>query len=146
MNREFFTWVATKRKRRDQDETRHEVTLTQGFFLGKFEVTQEQWKAVMGTSPSEFFGPKRPVENISWDQAKRFCQELSILEQKAGRLPEGWIYDLPTEAQWEYACRAGTTSTFYWGNAIGPSHANFRGAGIGETTAVGQYPRNPWGL
>ena len=142
----FYMGSHEEEKGRDQDETRHEVTLTQGFFLGKFEVTQEQWKAVMGTSPSEFFGPKRPVENISWDQAKRFCQELSILEQKAGRLPEGWIYDLPTEAQWEYACRAGTTSTFYWGNAIGPSHANFRGAGIGETTAVGQYPRNPWGF
>lgn len=142
----FYMGSLEKEKGRNQDETRHEVTLTQGFFLGKFEVTQEEWKTVMGSSPSKYFGPKRPVENISWDQAKRFCQELSLIEKRAGRLPKGWSYDLPTEAQWEYACRAGTTSTFYWGNAIGPSHANFKGAGVRETTAVGQYPPNPWGF
>ena len=142
----FHMGSPEKEKGRNQDETRHEVTLTQGFFLGKFEVAQEEWKAVMGTSPSKYFGPKRPVENITWDQAKRFCQELSLTEKRAGRLPEGWCYDLPTEAEWEYACRAETDSTFYWGNAIGPSHANYQDAGVGETTPVGQYPSNPWGF
>ena len=143
----FFMGSPGKEKERNDDETRHEVTLTQGFFLGKFEVTQEQWKAVMGTSPSKFFGPNRPVEQVSWDQAKRFCEELTVTEQKAGRLPEGWSYDLPTEAQWEYACRAGTDTMFYWGSAIGPSNANFRVSGVGgQTTEVGKYPPNAWGF
>jgi len=142
----FYMGSPENEKGRNQDETRHEVTLTQGFFLGRFEVTQGEWKTVMGTSPSKYFGPKRPVENITWDQAKRFCQELSLTEKRAGRLPEGWCYDLPTEAQWEYACRAGTDSTFYWGNAIGPSHANYLDTGVGETTPVGKYPSNPWGF
>ena len=143
----FFMGSPGKEKGRKDDETRHEVTLTQGFFLGKFEVTQAQWKAVMGTSPSKFFGPNRPVEQVSWDQAKRFCEELTVTEQKAGRLLEGWSYDLPTEAQWEYACRAGTDTIFYWGSAIGPSNANFKGSGVGgQTTEVGKYPPNAWGF
>lgn len=135
-----------KEKGREKDESRHEVTLTQGFYLGKFEVTQAEWKVVMGTSPSKFFGPNRPVEQITWDQAKRFCEELNLIEQNDDRLPEGWKYDLPTEAQWEYACRAGTDTMFYWGGSIGPSHANYKDNGINETTEVGKYPSNNWGF
>ncbi|MBT3637891.1 MAG: SUMF1/EgtB/PvdO family nonheme iron enzyme [Opitutae bacterium] len=133
-------------KGRKNEETRHEVTLTQGFFLGKFEVTQDEWKAVMRTAPSKFFGPNRPVEQINWEQAKRFCEELTVTERKAGRLPEDWSYDLPTEAQWEYACRAGTFTMFPWGKAIGSTHANYNGSGIGVTTEGGQYPPNAWGF
>ena len=142
----FYMGSPEKEMGRGEDEVRHEVTLSQGFFLGKIEVTQAQWKKVMGTSPSKFFGPDRPVERINWEEARRFCQELSLMERDAGRLPEGWSYDLPTEAQWEYACRAGTDTIFYWGSAIGPSNANYQNTGIGETSEVGKYPSNRWGF
>ena len=94
-------------KDRDDDETQHTVTLTSGFYLGKHEVTQAQWEKVMGSNPSYFKGASRPVEKLSWNGASAFCEKLTELERKAGRLPEGMSYQLPTEAQWEYACRAG---------------------------------------
>ena len=93
---------------RDSDETQHKVTLTQDYWMGKFEVTQAQWQAVMGNNPSNYKGDNRPVENISWNDAKEFCNKLN--EKYAGKLPAGYKFDLPTEAQWEYACRAGTTT------------------------------------
>ena len=95
---------------RYSDETQHQVTLTEGFWLGKYEITQAQYKAVMEWNPSEFNGPDLPVEQVSWYDAMEFCVELTDLEREAGRLPEGYKYTLPTEAQWEYACRAGTRS------------------------------------
>ncbi len=85
------------------------VTLTKAFWLGKTEVTQREWVAVMGSNPSNFKGETLPVEEVSWTDAMEFCRKLTERERAAGRLPEGYAYTLPTEAQWEYACRAGTT-------------------------------------
>ena len=94
---------------KDSKEKEHRVTLTRGYWLGKYEVTQGQWKAVMETNPSSNKeGDNYPVEQVSWHDAKRFCEKLN--ERYAGKLPQGYRFDLPTEAQWEYACRAGTIS------------------------------------
>ena len=138
------------------NETSHLVNLTQGFYLGQYEVTQAQWEKIMGTSPSQFVSENRPVEMVSWNDALRFCKELSLVERKAGSLPDGWEYGLPTEAQWEYACRAGTTTVFSFGNSLSSKQANFDGskpygdavAGVflNETTEVGSYAANPWGF
>ena len=89
-------------------ETRHRVTLTKDYWLGKYEVTQAQYEAIMGNNPAFFKGSNRPVEQVSWNDAKDFCRKLN--ERYAGKLPAGYKFDLPTEAQWEYACRAGTTT------------------------------------
>ena len=89
-----------------------EVTLSRGFWLGKTEVTQAQWQTVMGGNPSFRKGETLPVENVSWDDAMAFCRKLTERERAAGRLPEGYSYTLPTEAQWEFACRAGTTGDY----------------------------------
>ncbi|MDP2899170.1 MAG: formylglycine-generating enzyme family protein, partial [bacterium] len=92
----------------DDETPVHKVTLTRGFYMGVYEVTQEEWEKVMGSNPSEFKGPKNPVETVSWHDAQEFARRLS---QK-----ENVTYRLPTEAEWEYACRAGTTTEFYWGD------------------------------
>jgi formylglycine-generating enzyme required for sulfatase activity len=130
---------------RYDDETQHEVTLTQGFYLGKYEVTQEQWEKVMGTDPSLFEGATLPVEKVSWEDAMKFCEKLTQMEKAAGRLPEGWAYTLPTEAQWEYTCRAGTTTAYSFGDEITPTPANYDEK-VGKTTSVGTYPANVWGF
>jgi formylglycine-generating enzyme required for sulfatase activity len=124
----------------------HQVTLTKGFYLGKYEVTQAQWEKVMGNNPSKFKGADRPVEEVSWSDALEFCKKLTEMEKKAGRVPEGMAYQLPTEAQWEYACRAGTITAFSWGDAITKTNANYNQSGIGQTRDVGQYAANPWGF
>jgi formylglycine-generating enzyme required for sulfatase activity len=93
-----------------------DVTLTRGFWMGKYEITQAQYQFVMGKNPSKFKGAFLPVETVSWTEATEFCQKLTMLGREAGRLPMGWEYRLPTEAQWEYACRAGTTTRYPWGN------------------------------
>ena len=103
---------------RFDNETQHEVTLTKGYWLGKYEVTQEQYKAIMGKNPSEFVGDNLPVEQVSWDEAMEFCKKLTEVEKESGRLPSGYEYTLPTEAQWEYACRARTTTAFNNGTNI----------------------------
>ncbi|MBO7391004.1 MAG: formylglycine-generating enzyme family protein, partial [Verrucomicrobia bacterium] len=79
---------------RDDDETQHQVTLTSGYWLGKYEVTQAQYKAVMGENPSEFVGDNNPVENVNWNDAANFCAKLTEIEKAAGRLPEGYEYTL----------------------------------------------------
>ena len=132
-------------KDRFDDETPHTVTLTQGFHLGKHEVTQSQWEKVMGSNPSEFKGADRPVEKVSWTDVTSFCGKLTASERTAGRLPAGMTYQLPTEAQWEYACRAGTKTAFSFGAGLTSGQANISG-GPGETTAVGKYPANGWGF
>ena len=131
----------------------HNVTLTKGFYLGKYEVTQAQYEAVMtgnsdglSATPSNFSGnPNRPVEQVSWDDIQKFLTRLN--DQEAGNIPEGWAYVLPTEAQWEYACRAGTITEYSWGDDINSSHANYAyngtGTGLQQTTNVGQYSANP---
>ena len=138
---------------RDDDEYRHSVTLTQGYWLGKYEVTQAQYEAVMGSNPSEFIGADLPVEKVSWNDATNFCARLTEIERAAGRLPEGYEYTLPTEAQWEYACRAGTWEPLYDGY-IPSSYEWYPGADLawydgnsqGTTHPVGQKLPNGWGL
>ena len=139
---------------RGTEETEHNVTLTNGFYLGKFEVTQAQYQMVMtgntdgiNSIPSQFSGiPNRPVEYVSWNSVQVFLNRLNLSEQTAGELPNGWNYALPTEAEWEYACRAGTRTAYSWGNDINSSNANYSPTGIEETTEVGSYPPNPWGF
>ncbi len=120
----------------------HKVTLTKPFYLGKFEVTQDQWQAVMGSNPSQIKGPKLPVENLSWNDCQSF---LTKLQEK---LP-GQKFALPTEAQWEYACRAGSTTKFSYGDDesnLG-EHAWFYGGQTSSTThPVGGKKPNAWGL
>ncbi|MGQ0628547.1 MAG: SUMF1/EgtB/PvdO family nonheme iron enzyme [Phycisphaerales bacterium] len=133
---------------RGADETQHQVTLTRGFYLGKTEVTQAQWRAVMGNDPSNFKGDTLPVEKVSWDDCAEFCRKLSAKEGKK--------YRLPTEAEWEYACRAGTTTPFSFGATITPQQVNFdgnftyggsaKGLDRQKTVAAGSLPANPWGL
>jgi len=90
------------------------VTLTKGFWLGKTEVTQRQYEAVMGENPSTFknVGTNAPVERVSWIDAMAFCEKMNARERAAGRLPEGFAYTLPTEAQWEFVARAGSTGAY----------------------------------
>jgi len=119
------------------------VTLSRGFWLGKTEVTQAQWQEVMGNNPSTFQGATRPVEHVSWDEAMQFCERLSERERAAGRLPEGYGYTLPTEAQWEYACRAGTTGRYAGDlDAMGWYSANSGS----QTQPVARKQANAWGL
>lgn len=150
------------------------VTLTRGFWIGKFEVTQGEWRRVTGTTlleqrdkataaatnkkPRSLHGAGEafPMNYISYEEATDFCAKLTTQEQQAGRLPTGWIYTLPTEAQWEYACRAGTSTATAMGNSLESTQANFDGkypynsSKQGEykasTAPVGSYPANAWGL
>ncbi|MEA5515307.1 caspase, EACC1-associated type [Nodularia sp. UHCC 0506] len=143
-------------KRRDSESPQHSVTI-QPFFMGKFPVTQAQWAAVaafdkvkidLKSDPSCFKGANRPVEYVSWNDAVEFCARLS---QKTGK-----TYRLPSEAEWEYACRAGTTTPFYFGETITTDLANYDGKSTygsapkgeyrGQTTDVGKFPANPFGL
>lgn len=119
------------------------VMFTESFWLGKTEVTQAQWQAVMGSNPSYFKGADLPVERVSWRDAMEFCRRLTERERAAGRLPTGYAYTLPTEAQWEYACRAGTTGDYAGNiNMMGWYNRN-----SGNTTQpVGRKQANAWGL
>ena len=114
----FMMGSPTTEVGRWDNETQHQVTLTQSYWLGKYEVTQGQYQAVMGTNPSTFCGVSNPVEMVSWDEAMEFCAKLTANEKAAGHLPAGYKYTLPTEAQWEYACRAGTTSALNNGKEV----------------------------
>ncbi len=124
-----------------QDSPAHPVILTEGFYLGKYEVTQEQYQKVTGNNPSRFKGDNFPVEMVSWNDAVEFCEILSKRENR-----RGWKFSLPTEAQWEYACRAGTTTTYSWGNTISPNHANYPGSKLKKTLETGSYSPNSWGF
>jgi formylglycine-generating enzyme required for sulfatase activity/serine/threonine protein kinase len=123
----------------------HQVTLTQPFELGVYEVTQEQYEAVMGTIPSKFKGLQNPVQTVSWNDAVEFCRKLSELpaEKKAG-----YVYRLPTEAEWEYACRAGTTTTYSFGDSDSElgEYAWYRDNSGNTTHPVGKKKPNAWGL
>ena len=118
----------------DPERPQHKVTLSE-FFMGKYEVTQAQYQQVMGKNPSYFKGNKRPVEQVSWHDALEFCKKLS---QKAGQ-----TYRLPSQAEWEYACRAGTITPFYFGETITTDLVNYNRK---QTTEVGIFPPNPFGL
>ncbi|WP_169975015.1 formylglycine-generating enzyme family protein [Tautonia rosea] len=153
----------------DDREGPVEVTLSSGFWLGKYEVTQEEYRRAMGENPSAFAstGSKKekvagmdtgrfPVDWVSWGEALAFCRKLTDQERRAGRLPAGWEYSLPTEAQWEYACRSGTRTATAFGDSLSSREANFNGYlpynGASEgpfldrPTAVGSYRPNNWGL
>ena len=120
----------------------HSVILTKGFYLGKYEVTQEQYQKVVRKNPSYFKGNTLPVEYVSWKEAVAFCRVLNKMERT---LP-GWEFALPTEAEWEYACRAGTTTAYSWGNDVSPQLANYEESGLKKTVQVGSYKANPWGF
>lgn len=129
------------------EETQHNVTLTGPISIGIHEVTQSQYEQVAGSNPSEYKGADNPVETVTWDNAVEFCEKLSKLpaERAAGR-----VYRLPTEAEWEYACRAGTTTAYSFGNnksQLG-EYAWFVKNRDRErrTHAVGTKLANPWGL
>ncbi|WP_373530534.1 SUMF1/EgtB/PvdO family nonheme iron enzyme [Nostoc sp.] len=134
-------------ERLDVESPQHQVTVPK-LFIGKYEITQTQYQAIMGSNPSNFKGEKRPVEQVNWDEAVEFCEKLS---QKTGK-----TYRLPSEAEWEYACRAGTTTPFYFGETITIDLVNYNGtypygsAPKGEyreqTIDVGKFPPNSFGL
>jgi formylglycine-generating enzyme required for sulfatase activity len=134
---------------RNGDETQHQVTISKPYYLGKYPVTQAQWQQVMGTNPSKFkSNGLAPVENVSWDDTQAFCIKLKEITQAP--------FGIPTEAQWEYACRAGTTTPFHFGSQLNGRQANcdgtvpygtdMKGPYLKETSAVGTYPANAWGL
>ena len=143
-------------ERYDDEGPQHQVQL-QGFFMGQTPITQAQWQVVAGwqklqrdlnSDPASFKGPNRPVERVNWEDAIEFCNRLS---QRTGR-----HYSLPSEAQWEYACRAATTTPFHFGETINSELANYdatdaygdgpKGLYRRETTDVATFPANPWGL
>jgi formylglycine-generating enzyme required for sulfatase activity len=136
-----------EKERRNAEGPQHRVTV-KPFCMGKYPVTQSQWQAVMGENPSDFKGENRPVEQVSYDDVLKFCQRLS---EKTGK-----AYHLPSEAEWEYACRAGTTTPFYFGETITTDLVNYNGNSPSasvqkgvyreETTDVGRFPANAFGL
>ena len=125
-----------------------QVTLSAPFWIGKYEVTQAEYQAVMGNNPSLFAfapnAPQRPVEQVNWFNAVAYCQALTANEQAAGRVPAGYQYRLPTEAEWEYCCRAGTSSEWSTGTSLSTSQANF--GVFGQTVVVASFAPNLFGL
>ncbi|MEY2979330.1 MAG: hypothetical protein RLZZ435_3469 [Cyanobacteriota bacterium] len=138
-------WMGSKdddRDARDNEKPRHQVTVP-AFWMGETPVTQSQYQAVIGKNPSHFQGDDRPVEMVSWDDAMQFCQELSKKVKEA--------ISLPSESQWEYACRAGTTTPYYFGDTLTPELARCKKSLLtslalwrGETAPACSYPPNDW--
>lgn len=144
------------------DEPQHPVTITRGFWIGRHEVTQAEYTQVIGANPSVNLGINLPVDSITWFDATNYCARLTEQQRIAGRLPPGFVYRLATEAEWEYACRAGTPSAFNVGAALITGQANFYGlqeyvSSIGpiqnpnsvplnRPTPIETYPPNAWGI
>ena len=147
-------------------EDQHEVELSRPFYMGVYEVTQGEYEKVRGYNPSYFSAAglgkgkvagldtsRFPVERVSWEDAVEFCKKLSA---RPAERATGWLYRLPTEAEWEYACRAGTSTPFHYGSSLSSRQANFNGLHpygggdtgphLGRTARVGSYEANPWGL
>ena len=149
----FMMGSAKSEAERKPDEFAHKVTMTKPFMMGVYEVTQTEFLRVLPKVKSVFRGPKRPADNVTWEESIAFCKALSArpTEKAAGR-----TYRLPTEAEWEYACRAGTTTAFHYGNSLSSAQANFNGKypyGDGDegkyfrsTVDVGSYKPNAFGL
>ena len=145
---------------RRPDEHQVEVTLTKGFWMAKYEATQGQWKRIVGNLPGEPTaelpdGDDLPVGNVNFAETEAFCRILTELARASGDLPAGWEFRLPTEAQWEYACRAATTTATAFGDRLSSKQANFKGKpyngaepgpSLGRAAKVGSYPSNAWGL
>jgi sulfatase modifying factor 1 len=144
---------------RRADESQVDVTLTRGFFTGTFEVTQGQWRQIVGDvpdrrpSPAFGEGDDFPMYWVNFEQAETFCRTLTTRAHRSGILPGTWTFALPTEAQWEYACRAGTITASAFGPTLTTTHANFdpeaetRTSRLsGGSRRVGSYPANAWGL
>ena len=145
---------------RRQGEDQVDVTLTHGFWMAKFETTQGNWKRIMGKLPGELTtelpaDDNLPVGNVNFAEAEAFCAKLTELAHRTKALPLHWEFRLPTEAQWEYACRAGTTIATAFGDSLSSKQANFKGKpynggapgpSLGHATKVGSYPPNAWGL
>jgi formylglycine-generating enzyme required for sulfatase activity len=141
-------------------EDQVEVTISRGFWMSKFEATQGDWKHAVDALPGPLTaelpaGDDYPVGNVNFAEAEAFCARLTELARGSGALPAGWEFRLPTEAQWEYACRAGTTSATSFGDSLSSTQANFRGKpynggapgpSLGRAARVGSYPPNAWGL
>jgi len=149
----FTMGSPTSEKDRYDNETQHQVTLSRGFWMLETPVTQAMWESVMGNNPSHFKGSKKlPVEQVSWDDCQGFIQKLNGLNIA----PSGFKFSLPTEAQWEYACRAGTMTPFHFGSVLNGDKANCdgnypygtstKGKYLEKTSEVGSYPSNAWGL
>jgi formylglycine-generating enzyme required for sulfatase activity len=146
---EFLMGSPESETQRYSNETQHRVILTQGYWLADMACTQALWQAVLGDNPSHFKGEDQPVETVSWDDAQRFIERLNELVPAGG-------FRLPTEAEWEYACRAGTTTAFWFGDQVSPGQVNYNGdypyaggqKGLNrrETVAVKALPCNGWGL
>jgi formylglycine-generating enzyme required for sulfatase activity len=165
----FTMGSPTNEALRNPDETQHTVTISRGFWMGKFLVTQGDYLAVVGSNPSYFTSANGysddltlPVEQVSWFDATNYCTLRTQQERAGGLIPTNYAYRLPTESEWEYADRAGTTTAFYLGSGLHSGEANFIGtdeydASVGtiindsgvwlhQTTAVGSYAANGWGL
>jgi formylglycine-generating enzyme len=141
-------------------EDQVDVTLTKGFWMGKYELTQGEWKRVMGELPGPIdetagIGDDFAVYNVNYAEAEEFCRKLTSQTRESSALPKTWEFRLPTEAQWEYACRAGTTTATSFGDKLSSTQANFggkpyNGAAVGPSlkraSKVGSYPPNAWGL
>jgi sulfatase modifying factor 1 len=150
---QFLMGSSAEEKKRSNNETQHSVHLTKGFFIGTFVVTRDEWQAVMGRGSTMKIIDRNkaknlPMTRISWYDCQRF---IAKLQEK-----EGKQYRLPTEAEWEFACRAGTTTPFFWGETISTEQANFKGhlsntfgkVGVyrGKVTSVDFFRPNAWGM
>ena len=142
-----LTWIPAgqfemgSRDAERQNERKHPVKIAKGFWMGPFEMTQGEYTAVMGTNPSRVKGsPYLPVDWVSWPDAAEFCKRLTQMERKAGRIPVGYVYRLPTEAEWEYACRAGSEEDFSTADHWNQDNSGERVHEVGESSA------NKWGL
>jgi len=145
---EFEMGSPMEELKRDDDEAQHHIKLTKPFYMGKFEITQLQYRVIMNENNSKFGGDKLPIENVNWYEACRFLKKLS---DKTGAK-----FRLPTEAEWEYACRAGTTTAFNTGSTIDSDFANYNakdayadgiiGTYLDRTCEVGKYQPNAFGL
>ncbi len=165
----FIMGSPTNEAERTSDETQHTVTLTHGFYIGRYLMTQSNYLTLVGNNPSLFTtnngfsaNLNLPVEMVAWNDTSNYCALLTQHEMSAGNLPTGWAYRLPTESEWEYACRAGTATALYYGSSLRSGMANFDGryeynaslgtisnsAGVflSRTTSVGSYEANAWGL
>jgi formylglycine-generating enzyme required for sulfatase activity len=135
----------------DNEGPQTAVTISRGFWMGKYEVTQGEYLAVMGSNPSYYTGDiNRPVEQVSWEDATNYCAKLTERERLPGRIAPNSVYRLPTEAEWEYACRGWTSTRFSYGDDPGytnlTNYAWYRDNSEGQAHPVGQKLPNRWGL